>query len=291
MRVVSVWNGKKVYLEEFYEILKTAIDETESLIQAKDRELFEDILSKTISQQLTDRIAESRRWVADMSQLMKEMDTSMGLSFSLDWKPCKAENDMELDTAELEQILLRDRMLLTTDDIEKVAAHFRSKIRAEKRKLQDEGGVINYMELVRDALDYRKWFEFQMFFRRGGEPKKPLSNAAFNRFSGGEKAMAMYVPLFAAINAQYEKAENKDYPRMMALDEAFAGVDDKNISSMFELVHKLDFDYIMNSQALWGCFETVRGLRIAELLRPQNSQTVSVIRYIWNGHERILDEQ
>lgn len=291
MRVVSVWNGKKVYLEEFYEILKTAIDETESLIQAKDRELFEDILSKTISQQLTDRIAESRRWVADMSQLMKEMDTSMGLSFSLDWKPCKAENDMELDTAELEQILLRDRMLLTTDDIEKVAAHFRSKIRAEKLKLQDEGGVINYMELVRDALDYRKWFEFQMFFRRGEEQKKPLSNAAFNRFSGGEKAMAMYVPLFAAINAQYEKAENKDYPRMMALDEAFAGVDDKNISSMFELVHKLDFDYIMNSQALWGCFETVRGLRIAELLRPQNSQTVSVIRYIWNGHERILDEQ
>ena len=33
---------------------------------------------------------------------------------------------------------------------------------------------------------------------------------------------------------------------MIALDEAFAGVDDKNISSMFELVHKLDFDYIMN---------------------------------------------
>lgn len=290
-RVVSVWNGKKVYLEEFYEILKTAIAETESLIQAKDRELFEDILSQTISRQLTDRIAESRRWVEAMSQLMKEMDTSMGLSFSLDWKPCKAENDTELDTAELEQILLRDRMLLTTDDIEKVAAHFRSKIRMEKLRLQDAGSVINYMELVRDALDYRKWFEFQMFFRRGEEQKKPLSNAAFNRFSGGEKAMAMYVPLFAAINAQYEKAENKDYPRMMALDEAFAGVDDKNISSMFELVHKLDFDYIMNSQALWGCFETVKGLRIAELLRPQNSQTVSVIRYVWNGHERILDEQ
>jgi hypothetical protein len=133
------------------------------------------------------------------------------------------------------------------------------------------------MELVRDALDYRKWFEFQMFYRRGDETKKPLTNAAFNRFSGGEKAMAMYVPLFGAVNAQYKKA--------------FAGVDDKNIKSMFELVHKLDFDYIMNSQALWGCFETVKGLRIAELHRPENSQVVSVIRYTWNGHERILDEQ
>lgn len=291
VRVASVWNGKKVYLEEFYGILKAAIDETELLIQKKDRELFEDILSQTISQQLTDRIEESRKWVLDMSKLMKEMDTSMGLSFSLDWKPRKAENDTELDTAELEQILLRDRTLLTMEDIEKVAAHFRSKIRTEKRRLEEDGGVINYMELVRDALDYRKWFAFQMFFRRGEDARKPLTNAAFNRFSGGEKAMAMYVPLFAAVNAQYQKAENKDHPRMIALDEAFAGVDDKNISSMFELVHKLDFDYIMNSQALWGCFETVKGLRIAELLRPQNSQTVSVIRYTWNGHERILDEQ
>ena len=68
-------------------------------------------------------------------------------------------------------------------------------------------------------------------------------------------------------------------------------MDDKNISSMFELVHKLDFDYIMNSQSLWGCYETVDGLRIAELQRPMNSQIVTVIRYIWNGHERILEEQ
>lgn len=291
MRIVSVWNGKKVYLEEFYRILKSAIDETELLIQKKDRELFEDILSQTISQQLTDRIAESRKWVSDMSKLMKEMDTSMGLTFSLDWKPRAADNDTELDTAELEQILLRDRELLTTEDIEKVAAHFRSKIRMEKRKLEETGGMINYMELVREALDYRRWFEFQMYYRRGAEVRKPLTNAAFNRFSGGEKAMAMYVPLFAAVNAQYKKADYADHPRMIALDEAFAGVDDKNISSMFELVEKLDFDYIMNSQALWGCFETVKGLRIAELRRPMNSQVVTVIRFTWNGHERILDAQ
>lgn len=291
VRVVSAWNGKKVFLEEFYRILKAAIDETELLIQQKDRELFEDILSQTISQQLTDRIAESRSWVKDMSNLMKELDTSMGLSFSLEWKPRSAENDVELDTAELEQILLRDRDLLTMEDIEKVAGHFRSKIRMEKMKLEEDGGLINYMELVRDALDYRKWFEFRMFYKRGEENKKPLTNAAFNRFSGGEKAMAMYVPLFAAVNAQYKKADYEEHPRMIALDEAFAGVDDKNISSMFELVHKMDFDYIMNSQSLWGCYETVKGIKISELHRPMNSQIVTVIRYIWNGHERILDVQ
>ncbi len=291
VRVVSAWNGKKVFLEEFYQILHAAIEETEILIRQKDRELFEDILSQTISQQLTDRIAESRSWVKDMSNLMKQLDTSMGLSFSLEWKPGSAENDAELDTAELEQILLRDRELLTVEDIEKVAGHFRSRIRTEKMRLEEEGGLINYMELVRDALDYRKWFEFQMFYRRGGENKKPLTNAAFNRFSGGEKAMAMYVPLFAAVNARYKKADYEEHPRMIALDEAFAGVDDKNISSMFELVDKMDLDYIMNSQSLWGCYETVKGIRIAELHRPMNSRIVTVIRYTWNGHERILDVQ
>lgn len=172
--------------------------------------MFEDILSQTISQQLTDRIEESRKWVLDMSKLMKDMDTSMGLSFSLEWKPLKAENDTELDTVELEQILLRDRSLLTMEDIEKVAAHFRSKIHTEKQKLEENGSVINYMEMVRDALDYRKWFGFQMYFRHGEEARKPLTNAAFNRFSGGEKAMAMYVPLFAAVNAQYQKPKTKN---------------------------------------------------------------------------------
>lgn len=290
IRIVSVWNGKKLYLEEFFQIIRNTIDETELLIQKKDRELFEDILSQTISQQLTDRIAESRRWVQDMSGLMKGIDTSMGLTFSLNWKPKTADNDAELDTSDLEHILLRDRELLTIEDIERVALHFRSKIKTEKAKLLEEGGAINYMELVRDALDYRRWFEFQMSYKRNQEEKKLLSNAAFNRFSGGEKAMAMYVPLFAAVNAQYKKASKADHPRMIALDEAFAGVDDKNISSMFQLVGSLNFDYIMNSQALWGCYETVNGLKIAELLRPQNSQIITTIQYIWNGHERILNE-
>ena len=77
---------------------------------------------------------------------------------------------------------------------------------------------------------------------------------------------------------------------MIALDEAFAGVDDVNIGSMFGLVEKLDFDYIMNSQALWGCYQEVKALRIAELLRPANAPFVTVVFYTWNGKERVLEE-
>ena len=66
------------------------------------------------------------------------------------------------------------------------------------------GQVVNYMDLIRGALDYRQWFEFHMYYYRGQERRKELTNSAFHRFSGGEKAMAMYVPLFAAVNAQYQ---------------------------------------------------------------------------------------
>ena len=97
--------------------------------------------------------------------------------------------------------------------------------------------------------------------------------------------MAMYVPLFAAVSAQYHKG-GEGCPQLLALDEAFAGVDEKNISAMFELVHRLDFDYIMNSQALWGCYSCVDDLAIADLHRPANASVVTILRYRWNGRIR-----
>lgn len=289
--ILSTWQGKKLYFEQFYTMIETSIESMESLIRQRDRELFEDILADTLSRKLNNRIAESRKWIHDMSMLMKEMDTSMALTFSLEWKPKSAESDKELDTAQLEKLLGSDKELLSSEDIEKLSAHFRNKIHLSKQMAEENNEIVNYADLVREALDYRKWFEFRMYFYRNNGSKKELTNSAFNRFSGGEKAMAMYVPLFAAVNAQYKKSEKPDHPRIIALDEAFAGVDDKNISSMFALVQKLEFDYIMNSQALWGCYDTVKSLRIAELLRPANSSVITVIYYNWNGQERVLDDQ
>ena len=288
--ITAVWHGVRCSLDDFTDKIKNAVESTELLIQQKDRELFEDILSDTVSRKLTARISESREWITDMSKLMQSMDTSMGLTFSLQWKPKKSEGGGQLGTQELEKLLTRDKELLPNSDRERLAYHFRSKIKAAKQEAAENGTATNYLEMVRDALDYRKWFEFKMFFLRTGENKNELTDRAFNRFSGGEKAMAMYIPLFAAVNAQYRKSEKADHPRIIALDEAFAGVDDKNISSMFKLVETLQFDYIMNSQALWGCYETVKSLRIAELLRPENSQFITVIFYRWNGEKKILDE-
>lgn len=281
------WNGQQLSLYEFHKLLRSTIEETQLLIQEEDRKLFEDILADTLVQKLNYRIMESRRWIRNMSYLMSEMDTSMGMNFALDWRGKTKSDEQELDTAELEKLFSRDRALLTNEDREKVSKHFRMQIQSAKRIVEENGQTVNYADLVQDALDYRQWFEFRMYYKRKGKEKKELTNTAFNQFSGGEKAMSMYVPLFAAVSAQYQMAEESS-PYIVALDEAFAGVDEKNIGTMFELVETLKFGYIMNSQALWGCYETVKSLSICELLPSEERDMVTVIPYHWNGIKRTV---
>ena len=73
---------------------------------------------------------------------------------------------------------------------------------------------------------------------------------------------------------------------MISLDEAFAGVDEMNIRDMFRLMVEFEFNFMINSQILWGDHDTVPGLAIYQLIRPENAKYVSVIRYIWNGKMR-----
>ena len=281
------WKGKDISLYEFIQALQAEIELTETLLEEQDRELFENILTETISLSLRGRIEESRKWTESMTALMSTLDTSMGLTFSLDWKAKKAEGGGELDTAQLVTLLNKDRALLSREDSQRVSSHFRIKVKKAREEAYTQGLSPNYADLIRTVLDYRNWYEFRLFYQREGEEKKELTDRVFNRFSGGEKAMAMYVPLFASVSAQYQKSEAPvTCPRLLALDEAFAGVDEKNIAAMFELVHRLDFDYIMNSQALWGCYACVDGLAIADLHRPANASVVTILRYRWNGQAR-----
>src|SRR5699024_4595308 len=133
---------------------------------------------------------------------------------------------------------------------------------------------------------------FVLSYQREGEPKRELTNNAFYRFSGGEKAMAMYIPLFTVCYSRYLEAVEAA-PYIISLDEAFAGVNEDNISVMFRIVEELGFDFIMNSQVLWGDYDTVSSLSVCELIRPKNASYVTVIRYYWDGNSRklLVDEK
>lgn len=288
--ITLAWQGKPVAPAFFREELRKSIEHDKSLLRQEEENMFKEILLHTISKKLSNRIRESNEWLKAMSELMADINTSMGLTFRLVWTPKKDLGENELPFEELNKLLAKDKDWISTEDIDKLTNHFRSKIEYERRLLEENGEDINYSDIIRNVLDFRNWFEFRLQYK---DPKmqsyKELTNSRFNTFSGGERALSLYIPLFAAVSAQYEKAGDQA-PRILALDEAFAGVDESNISEMFALLEKLDFGYIVNSQALWGCYDTVPSLGIAELFHDKNSDFITVIKYKWNGKQKILAE-
>lgn len=261
-------------------------------MKEQDRELYEEIILKTIGRILRSRIQRAERWVKDMNELMQQLDTSSGLVLFIQWKPRTAETEEEMDTKELVELLRMNSRLLKEEDLQRVTKHFRSKIHRARELLEERGQGNTLHQIIKEVLDYRKWFSFTLYYQKTNEPKRELTNQRFYQFSGGEKAMAMYIPLFAATYSRYQEAAD-DAPYIISLDEAFAGVDENNIRNMFGLVEQLGFNYVMNSQALWGDYDTVPALSICELVRPKNASFVTVIRYYWNGKikQLVTDEK
>lgn len=275
--------GKKIPFLDLIDILKSKIDSQKMLIEKQDREIFEEILVNTIGKKIRNRIQASQRWVDKMERYMKDMNTSSGLQLGLKWRSKKALDDDELDTQRLVALLEKDYRILKESDRQKISQHFRGKIAKARRLSLDENTTSSFHQLIKEVMDYRKWFEFVLYVQKPNENKKELTNRIFYAFSGGEKAIAMYVPLFSAVAAKFESAMD-DAPHLIALDEAFAGVDENNIDNLFALITKFNFDYIMNSQVLWGDYPSCKSLSIYELYRPQNAPFVTKVAYHWNGH-------
>ena len=276
--------GKDMYFNGVVEIIKRDIDELRLLINTEERRIFEEVLLNTISSKISAKIYLSKQWVDKINSLMESMNTSSSLALSLKWVPKKAEREDQLDIAELLDVLERGGRA-SDEDMRKLANHFGDKVKEAIRSYEESEEARNYHSIIKNALDYRQWFEFKLFFTKKNEKRKELTNNAFFQFSGGEKAMSMYIPLFSAVYARYENAR-ADCPRIISMDEAFAGVDENNIRDMFRLLGVLKLDYLLNSQVLWGDYDTVDNLSICELIREENDDVVTVIRYHWNGIEK-----
>lgn len=258
-------------------------NDLQELIQAEEQELYTKVLIDDIGGVIVRRIQKVRAWTDEINDVLGGMTTN--IKVNLEWIPIRKQSEEEISVNRLVEILSRQSEWLTADDIEKVSEHFKFRIeRARRFNKQDH--QFSLFQSIREILDYRKWFEFKIHSQKIGEPEMGLlTDKVFNRYSNGEKAMSIYMPLLAAISAKYGEAA-LDSPRFISLDEAFAGVDPNNTGELFGLIHKLKFDYIMNAFGLWGCYQDVDKLSIIEILRPINSSTAVFARYYWDGTRR-----
>ncbi|AEF17742.1 Conserved hypothetical protein CHP02680 [Thermoanaerobacterium xylanolyticum LX-11] len=286
-QITAKVNDKKISLYGLYNMIDEDIKINENLMKEKDRQLFEDIIMHNVGRKIRSRIFKAEEWVKKMNELMSQRDTSSGLKFQLEWKPKAATNEQELNTRELVELLKLDADMMKEEDFNLVVNHFRSKVESAKKIYEENSNTDTFHQIMKSILDYRDWFEFKLYFKKEGENRKELTNNAFYKFSGGEKAMAMYIPLFSAVYSMYQSASSQA-PKIISLDEAFAGVDDNNIRDMFKLIEDLGLNFIMNSQVLWGDYDTVPELSIYELIRPKNASYVSLVRYKWDGKIRRL---
>ena len=93
------------------------------------------------------------------------------------------------------------------------------------------------------------------------------------------------MPLFAAASAHYNSA-SPQAPRLILLDEAFAGVDDDSRAKSLGLLATFDLDVVMTSEREWACYPQVPGLSIAQLSRVEGVDAVGVTRWRWDGRRR-----
>lgn len=253
----------------------------EQLIEEEEKELYKKVLIDDIGTIVVQRIQNVQDWMVNINEVLGGMTTN--IKIQLKWDALSGKNG-SLSTKQLIEILSRDSKWIIEDDIRRISDHFRNQI-DEARQLAKGDRQLSLKEKIRDIMDYRKWFEFRILSQKGQDKMKPLTDSMFNSYSNGEKAMSIYMPLFAAIAAKYKDAA-PSAPRIISLDEAFAGVDSENTAKLFRLAHQLDFDYIMNAFGLWGCYESVDSLSIIEIVRPISSPTMGLVRYHWDGKKR-----
>ena len=143
-----------------------------------------------------------------------------------------------------------------------------------------------YRELLARVLDYRSWrrFDLTLVDRDGSEA--PLTRARHARLSGGEKAASLHLPLFAAAHAAFAAAR-PGCPRLLALDEAFAGIDDQGRAELLSLTVAFDLDLFMTGFDLWATHPTLWGVAHHDLLHLAAEHAVSSLLVLWNGRELV----
>jgi hypothetical protein len=81
-----------------------------------------------------------------------------------------------------------------------------------------------------------------------------------------------------------------DAPRLLALDEAFAGVDDTGRSELMGLAAQFDLDLFMTGYDLWATHAAVPAAAHYDLAHSPVEHTVSALLLVWDGAELLADD-
>lgn len=280
--VVEVeFRGRPATVGDLTDALAAEVSDRERLLNEREREILENHLVNEVASTLQELISDAEAQVALMNAELAERPTSTGMSLRLRWRP-REDGPAGLAAAR-ERLLRQTADAWSEEDRSAVGGFLQARI-AEVRA-RDTAGT--WLEHLTEALDYRTWNRFVIERHQNGQ-WKPATGPA----SGGERVLAASVPLFAAASSHYASAGNPHAPRLVTLDEAFAGVDDNARAKYLGLLAAFDLDVVMTSEREWGCYPEVPGLAISQLSRTEDVAAVLVTNWEWDGVKRTrIDRQ
>jgi hypothetical protein len=209
-----------------------------------------------------------------MNQELLQRPTSTGMRLRFRWTP-RADGPAGLPEARA-RLMRQVHDAWSVDDRASVSAFLKAQIDAVRTA--NENGT--WLDHLTQAFDYRLWHRFSIERRQDG-----LWRAASGPASSGEKVLTVTLPLFAAASAHYRSAHPMA-PRLVLMDEVFAGVDDDSRSKSIGLLDTFDLDFVMTSEREWGCYATLPGLAIYQLARREGIDAVHVTAWTWDGRVR-----
>lgn len=265
----------------FADRIAAARRDQELLLTDSERRILEDALLGRLAQQIHDRTIDARDLIGRMAREMRTRRMSSGAGIGVHWELADALDEHGRAVCKL---LERDAAGLGPDELSGLRSYFAGQIKTARAQHPDR----SYAELLSEVLDYRRWraFGFTLIGPDGGEER--LTQARHSTLSGGEQSVSLHLPLFAAAHVMLSSAA-PDCPRLLALDEAFAGVDDNGRRELLGLTAQFDLDLFMTGYDLWATYDTVPACAHYDLSHSAAEHTVSALLLVWDGKEILAD--
>ncbi len=266
--------------------LEEDIAERSALLSAREREVLENHLQAEIAAEIQRLMRTASERVNAINEELRKRPTSTGVRYRLRWEPLSPEEGAPagLEVAR-ERLLNTSADLWSAEDRSAVGTMLQQRIAAERARADAGAGAAegSLVDQLARALDYRHWHRFAVQRLQDGQWRK-LSGPA----SSGERALGLTVPLFAAIASFYghegsSHGASRLAPRLMLLDEAFAGIDDAARAHCMGLIREFDLDFVLTSEREWGCYAELPGVAICQLQRREGVDAVFVSRWTWDG--------
>jgi uncharacterized protein (TIGR02680 family) len=273
--VEVVFRGRSATVPALVAALAVEVEDRERLLDEREREILENHLVNEVASSLQELISAAEAQVLAMNAELAERPTSTGMRLRMLWRTAE---DGPQGLAVARERLLRQHADAWSEEDRAAVGTF---LQAQIQDVRARDGAGTWLEHLTEALDYRAWHRFTIQRHQAGQWRSATGPA-----SGGERVLAASVPLFAAASAHYASASNPHAPRLVMLDEAFAGVDDDSRAKCLGLLTAFDLDVVMTSEREWGCYPEVPGLAIAQLSRVDGVAAVLVTHWEWDGAAR-----